>query len=216
VSVLAAEGGAVTRLRDLGVRTLGDLQVVPDDLLLAVFGAEGQRWASLARGVDQAGPRNQNTSPSQSVILVSWNGPLISREEISALIEGLAIRLVALCPGGGSSRTFWELVGRFPQGSRRVRILGSGDSTLAAWRSLLARLLHLLERQRQGLLGVELRGGPAATSAGSEQISLFPGSEAQVRLAAALERINRRCPGCLTSASEHLLFRKGVRWKCAS
>ncbi len=205
----------MTRLRNLGVRTLGDLQVVPDDLLLAVFGTEGKRWASLARGVDQAGPRNQITSPSQSIILVSWNGPLVSREEISALIEGLAIRLVALCPGGGASRTFWELVGRFPHGSRRVRASGSGDSTLAAWRSLLSHLLHLLERHRQGLLGLELRGGPSLASAGTGQINLFPACEAQVRLADALERINRRCPGSMTTASEHLLFRKGVRWECA-
>jgi nucleotidyltransferase/DNA polymerase involved in DNA repair len=214
--VLAPEGGAVTRLRDLGVRTLGDLQVVPDDLLQAVFGAEGKRWSSLARGEEQMDPRAQITSLSQSIILVSWNGPLVSREEISALIEGLAMRLVTLCPGGGASRTFWELVGRFPQGSRRVRAPGAGDSTLGSWRRLISRLLHLLERRRQGLLGVELRGGPSLASAGSGQISLFPASEAQVRLAVALERINRRCPGSLTTASEHLLFQKGIRWECAS
>ena len=56
IEFLPTTGGR--RLRQLGVRTLGDLQVVSADLLRVVFGPAGPRLSLAAAGIGKVAPRS--------------------------------------------------------------------------------------------------------------------------------------------------------------
>lgn len=218
VACLPARPGEVARLRRLGVQTCGDLQVVPPDLLKAVFGERGRELADEAAGrsgrslVRRDGVLREDVSGLELVAGVRLDRPLSAAGAGLALRRGLALRALALCPEGPGRRPLWRLTVMRPDRSLdQAAARGPDRSGWSAWTGLVDLLWERLPRRRTGLLGAELHASPPRP-AGPLQPALFPADEIDRRLAAVLARIRRGPGGAVAVAGEERLRAWGARW----
>lgn len=218
VIFLPGRRSVVNRLQQLGVRTFGDLQVVPPSLLRSVFGAGGLLLADEAwgrsTGFSTPDKRLPKGGPDELELVagVRLGRPVSSRRLSSAMCRGLAVRALTCCPGGPASRGRWRLTSVWSEGrhySSSVR--GPEPAGWKSWLGLVELLWRRLPCRRQGLLGLELRAetGPCSTFL---QGNLFPGDEADRRLAEAMGRLRRESDIRLGPACEDLLVSRGAVW----
>jgi len=177
-------------LAEFGVRTIGDLAALPNDLLARRFGRQGPVLAQRARGIDPAPVTAADPARSVShehTFDVDTADPEVLERTLLALSEGVASRLRA---GGVKARTIAVKVrdSSFTTVSRQRTLQEPTDQTevvFAAARDLAA---PQLTGGRVRLLGV------AASHLGDgEQMSLFSaGDERQRRVTEAADAIRRR------------------------
>jgi hypothetical protein len=218
VTWLPARTNEIARLQELGVRTFGDLQVVPRPLLKAVFGDRGPTLADEAAGRrgrplrGSEGKDRETASGLELVAGVRLSRPLASRSGLVALRKGLALRALALHPDEGNRRGTWRLSALRPGGGRDTAYArGPGGAGWTVWTGLLDLLWDRLPHRRTGLMGAELHATPRR-SGGPHQGSLFPEDQKDRRLALALAGIRRSGPGGVAVAGEELLVSWGARW----
>ena len=218
VDFLPGRRSAIIRLQKLGVRTFGDLQIVPRTLLGSVFGESGGRLADEAwgrvTGLSANGTRAAAGDPThlELVVGVRLARPVSSEQVGSALCRGLAVRALTLCPGGPASRGRWRLTGLWSTGRCGTSLRrGPEPSGWKSWLGLVDLLWRRLPLRRQGLLGLELR----AESPGAcpyLQGNLFPADEADNRLADVMRLSRRYSEAPLGLACEDLLVSRGAVW----
>lgn len=204
---------AVTALRRFGVRTLGELGAVPEQLLKATFGEEGAQLAREARAGDER-PLAGAPLAEGVVARARFRSPLAGRAGQSALRRALAVRALLACPEGPGGWLCWRLHARWGEGAEpaAVEAPGCGPPTLRAWLRLLEALWRRLPERRRGLLALELSAGPRRP-APPRQGDLFGDPEAgERRLAAGWAHWRARSPRGLYLACEELLLRWGVSW----
>lgn len=214
VSVLRDYPRITERLRSLGVRTLGDLQIVPEPLLKAVFGDAASRLLAEAAGCAEFEFHNTENSPEKLDLVAGLKlaRPLISPVGLAACGEGLAMRALARYPSGPRSCAFWRLKSRFSQQDTHAFQMRSEEGgTTGSWRRLLQSLLKKQGVHRQGVLSLELWAGPEVLHYGGQGV-LFAEDQQDEKLARALGQINKVCPGGISTASEQLLARWGICW----
>ena len=218
VKYLPGRRSVVNRLRQLGVRTFGDLQVVPRTLLRSVFGDSGPLLADQAWGRSTGFPLLDRHSPEggsidlELVVGVRLGRPVSSRRLRSALCRGLAVRALTHCPGGPSSRGRWRLTVQWSEGHHDSSSMRGPESAgWKSWLGLVEMLWRRLPYRRQGLLGVEL-SADTITSRPSLQGSLFPEDASDRRLAEVLGRVRRKTNTGLGPACEDLLNSRGATW----
>ncbi len=218
VNFLPGRRSVVNRLQQLGVRTFGDLQVVPRALLRSVFGDGGPLLADEAWGrstgipiLDRKSSKGGSTD-LELVVGVRLDRPVSSQRLSAALCRGLAVRALTHCPGGPSSRGRWRLTVLWSEGHHDSSSMRGPESAgWKSWLGLVEQLWRRLPYRRLGLLGVELS---AETSAGSLSVqgSLFPEDASDRRLAEVMGRIRRKSSTRLGPACEDLLDSRGVSW----
>ena len=218
VDFLPASPSVTRRLHQLGVRTLGDLQVVPPVLLNSIFGESGRRLAREAWGKPseltgkESGSRGGHSFPLELVVGVGLSRPVSSLPVGAALRRGLAVRALTRCPGGPASRGNWRLTGFWPESRRgSSTVPGPAHPGWKSWLGLVELLWRRLPHRRKGLVGLELRAQPSG-AAFSAQGNLFPDDEADCRLAEVMRRVRlTTCPR-LGPACEDLLSAWGAVW----
>lgn len=206
--------GLHDRLHLLGVHTLGDLQMVPQDLLLAVFGEEGRLLHRAAFGhEDWGGRKNRPDSRPVLVARARWPRPLDAPEVRQALWRGLALRGLTWSQTRPPGRYRWRLELRRAGGPRQKSTsVAEMPGDVGGWVALVTRLWQPLSQRRTGLLEVALFG--AVRGAGQDgQLDLFPDRNEAEELGRTLGRIRRRLDPHLRTAGEILLERWGVRWE---
>jgi len=218
VDFLPGERSVIRRLRQLGVRTLGDLQIFPKDLLRSVFGDRGTRLADEAWGrsteIHAPGETRSSTNPSslQLVVGVRLARPVSSFAIVSALRRGLSVRAMTLCQGSPGLRGRWRLTAIWPEGGAASSwITGPDHSGWKSWFGLVEYLWEKLPSRRKGLLGFELAAYPPSPGLAS-QGHLFPDDEADSRLAEVMRRSRLGSGPWLAPACEDLLGVWGVEW----
>jgi len=218
VDFLPGRRGVLSRLQQLGVRTLGDLQVVPRALLRSVFGADGPILADEAWGRASGFPAYDpgfsvgTSTELELVVGVRLARPVSSKRMISALCRGLAVRALTVCPGGPSSRGRWRLIAARPEGRHDSSLVrGPEPSGWKSWLGLVELLWRRLPFRRQGVLGMELRAEFPGTQP-YLQGNLFPGDEADRRLAEVMRQFRRKSDARLRPACEDLLVPQGAIW----
>lgn len=218
VGFLPARRSVVNRLRQLGVRTLGDLQVVPRNLLGSVFGSDGRRLAdeALGFGTGVVSENNKASSDSSSglelVVGVRLPRPVSCDRLVTALCRGMAVRALACCPGSPASRGRWRLTARWADGSRdSVTAAGPRTPGWQSWHGLVDQLWNKMPPRRQGLLGADLRA-EAPGKVPPRQGSLFAACEADGRLEDVLRLSGKQSTARLGPASEGLLVARGAIW----
>ncbi len=85
-----------TVLADYGVRTIGDLAALPDDILVRRFGRQGAVLAERARGVDPSpvsGVEPARSVSHEHTFDVDTSDPEVLERTLLALSEGVASRL---------------------------------------------------------------------------------------------------------------------------
>lgn len=218
VRFLPGRKSIIDRLRQLGVRSLGDLQVIPRDLLRSVFGEAGGGMVEEAWGREWPPPGlREDGSPSYSsrftlVAGVRLRCPLSEESVVTSLLRGLAVRALTQCPGGPVSRGRWRLTVFWPEGkSAHSSLKGGTHPGWNSWVGLLDLLWSRLQQRRKGLLGLELAAGPLGLPP-LAQGHLFPADVSDRRLAEAV-RLARHlsCKG-LGTASEELSRARGAVW----
>ena len=216
VRFLTGGSPVIYRLRQLGVRTLGDLQVVPRNLLRSVFGGAGVALADEAWGRESAitcgWGRDDKAAGPILVAGVRLPRPVSRETVVSALLRGLAVRALTRCPGGPVSRGRWRLTAFWPEnvtGQSTVR--GAEDRGLNCWLALVDLLWNRLPERRKGVLGLELAAGPPE-SAAMRQGELYPVDVADRRLAEAVRRARTVSEAGLGLACEDQLRRLGAVW----
>ncbi len=218
VKFLPGRRSVVNRLQQLGVRTLGDLQVVPRTLLRSVFGDGGrllsdEAWGKVT-GFAAHDKRSLKGDPNklELVVGVRLGRPISSHRLSSALCRGLAVRALTLCSGGPASRGRWQLTAVWSEGHHdSSSIRGPEPAGWKTWLGLVEMLWRRLPVRRQGLLGMELRAETSICSP-SLQGNLFPADEADRRLAEGMGRFRRKFDAKLGPASEDLLLSRGATW----
>ncbi len=213
ISVFPAARGVVSRLAQLGVRTLGDLQLVPGTLLRAVFGPGAESWPEQASGQPVAGEGEDGNpaTPPRLLVGVRLHHPASSPAHRQALLDGLAFRAMAVCPGGPAARLFWELEATIcGRGVRRVRRRGQGPASLAGWRDLLRHMAASLDWGRLAMQGLALWAGPPQAVSG--QMDLFPADRRQDRLTRALAGVNQGDRPLVAPGNQALLTPLGPAW----
>lgn len=214
VSCLPGARAETERLLRLGVRTLGDLQVVPRALLSAVFGQTGLDLADQAAGLGPGlgVPGGRPGSHAILVVGAGWHRPLTSPAALAALRRAVAIRALRQVPHRAAASGRWGLTARWSCGERTQTATGrlAGTGWLH-WRDLVERLWAKLPDRRRGLTGLELSCHGCGGS-GSGQGSLFAADAADGRLAEVIRRAGGKAEGGLGVASEELLSAMGIRW----
>jgi DNA polymerase-4 len=177
-------------LSELGVRTIGDLAALPDDLLARRFGTQGLVLKQRARGIDPS--RVTVADPARSVshehtFDVDTADPEVLERTLLALSEGVASRLRS---GGVRARTI------------AVKVRDSSFNTITRQRTLQeptdqTEIVYgaALDLARPHLRGVRVRLlGVAASHLGEgEQLGFFDASEERRRRATeAADEIRRR------------------------
>jgi len=165
-------------LAEYGVRTIGDLAALPDDLLARRFGRQGPVLAQRARGID-ASPVS-GADPARSVshehtFDVDTADIEALERTLLALSEGVAGRLRA---GGVKARTISVKVrdSSFRTISRQRTLLEPTDQTEVIFEAALDLARPQLKGIRVRLLGV------AATHLGDgEQMGLFSSEDERRR-----------------------------------
>ena len=218
VDFLPASLSVTRRLHQLGVRTLGDLQVVPSSLLKSIFGESGRRLAleawgrcteSTGRGSGKGGT---DSFPLELVVGVGLSRPVCSSPVGLALRRGLAVRALTSCTGGPASRGKWRLTGLWPESGRvSSTVQGPVHPGWKSWLGLVELLWRRLPRRRKGLVGLELRAQTFGAGF-SPQGNLFPDDEADCRLAEVMRRSRLTSGPRLGPACEDLLSAWGAVW----
>ena len=218
VDFLPTSPSVTRRLHQLGVRTLGDLQVVPSVLLKSIFGESGRRLALQAwgRSTESAGKEIgkgvAGSVPLELVVGVGLSRPVCSSPVGSALRRGLAVRALTSCPGGPASRGKWRLTGFWPESGRgSSTVQGPANPGWKSWLGLVELLWGRLPHRRKGLVGLELRAQPPGAAFPS-QGNLFPDDEADCRLAEVMRRARLTSVPRLGPACEDLLSARGAVW----
>ncbi len=209
IRVLNRSFHEVARLRSLGIHTLGDLQVLPENLLVAVFGANGSRLSKEAWGVHSGVRPGAYQEPgSQLVAQVLFATPLVSMVGEKALRRALALR--ALSKGVGVGR--WSLSVRWSSGAKAaVWLPGPGSGSWVAWLTLMDGLWDKLPAHRQGIRQLDLffqdRDGDRA-----QQMDLFEKPGGPVGLSRVIAQIRQKSDPSFAPASEALLAQWGPFW----
>jgi hypothetical protein len=203
----------VARLRLLGVRTLGDLQIIPRALLSAIFGQEAVVLLDAAQGSLACDLSRARHHRPEGCLLVgaSWRRPLAGSPFEQALRRALARRVMLLCGDGPGRWKSWTLRATW-DGGKTAMSTDTGRRTDAwpAWLALVEDLWRRLPSRRTGLVALELRGVRDGRTA--IQADLFF-DEAQERRSAFIKSW-RRLPGVpLSFASETLLHAWEIRWR---
>lgn len=218
LAALPVHRRSLDRLRELGVYTLGDLQVIPRDLLKAVFGTAGLELAALASGGGmppdgQADGGDGSPGPGRLVIGARLSRPLDDDLVLRALLQGLALRALGRERDRAGPATRWDLVAGYSGGeSGQAHRLGPARDGYRSWQALMGDLWRRLGSRRRGLLSLDLYARHGAGEAGARQGALFGEDRNDARLAAAIDRVAAEWPGSLVPASEGLLKAWGVRW----
>jgi hypothetical protein len=203
---------AVRTLRRFGVRTLGDLQVVPRTLLMATLGGEtGEQLAAEARG-EAWRPLKGRRPEARTVVAARMQRPLTGVRAETALRRALAVRALVICPAGPGAWDSWELRVRWGEDVEQgARAPGVGDGTFAAWLELVEDLWCRLPTRRRGVMSVRLLAGSARPPQ-PVQGCLFREAAQAERLSAVWRRLRHDAVGPLFLASEVLLTGWGIRW----
>jgi DNA polymerase IV len=177
-------------LAEYGVTTIGDLQALPDDLLLRRFGNQGPVLAARARGIDgspvSAGEAAKSVSHEHTFDVDTKDLETIERT-LLALSEGVAGRLRA---GRVKAGTIGVKVrdSDFTTITRQRRLAQPTDLTETIWQTALA-----LARPEVRGIRVRLLGVAATQLTEPQQLSLFgDGDERQRRAVEAADRIRER------------------------
>ncbi len=177
-------------LSEFGVRTIGDLAAIPDDVLVRRFGRQGPLLAQRARGVDPS-PVSA-AEPARSVSHEhTFDVDTADVEELErtllGLSEGVARRLRA---GGVRARTVAVKVrdSSFTTITRQRTLQEPTDQTEVIFEAALA-----LARPRFRGIRVRLLGVSASHLGSGEQMPLFDAADERRRRAtAAADEIRRR------------------------
>ncbi len=177
-------------LSDFGVRTIGDLAALPDDLLARRFGKQGPQLAQRARGVDPSPVSGSDPARSVShehTFDIDTADPEVLERTLLALSEGVAGRLRA---GGVKARTIAVKVrdSSFTTVSRQRTLQEPTDQTEV----IFAAARDLARPQLRGIR-VRLLGVGASHLGDGEQMSLFSAEDERRRRATeAADAIRRR------------------------
>jgi DNA polymerase-4 len=176
-------------LAEFGVRTIGDLAGLPDDLLARRFGKQGPVLADRARGIDPSPVSTGDSARSVShehTFDVDTSDPETLERTLLALAEGVAGRLRG---GGVKARTV------------AVKVRDSGFNTVSRQRTLqeptdqtevlFAAAVDLAGPQMKGVR-VRLLGVAASHLGDGEQMSMFAGDERKRRATQATDEIRNR------------------------
>jgi DNA polymerase-4 len=178
------------RLAEYGVRTIGDLAALPDDLLARRFGRMGPLLALRARGIDPApvlGVEPARSVSHEHTFDVDTSDPEVLERTLLALSEAVAGRLRA---GRVVARTVGVKVrdAAFVTTTRQRTLAEPTDETDAVFRAAL-------ELARPQLRGIKVRllGVAASHLEAPQQLVLFAGTDARRRRATeAADAIRRR------------------------
>jgi DNA polymerase-4 len=177
-------------LGELGVRTIGDLAGLPDDVLRRRFGRTGPVLALRARGIDPApvsGAEPARSVSHEHTFDVDTADPEILERTLLALSEGVAGRLRA---GQVKARTVAVKVrdSSFHTVSRQHTLPQPTDQT-----DVLFRAARELARPQLSGIRVRLLGVAASGLGDGEQLALFSESDDRRRRATeAADAIRRR------------------------
>ena len=180
---------AAKRLSALGIITVRDLNKVPGERLSAEFGASGDLWSQLARGIDsrEVIADHQAKSLSHEVTFAEdINDEAALRATLTSLVENAAARLRAAELRAGTVQLKIRHCD-FTTRSRSRSFVAPTQSTAVFLRTA-ARLLTTYRRQYRSavrLLGVGL-GGCRAAPTQSDLFSEF------AALDSVADSINRR------------------------
>ncbi len=178
-------------LSELGVRTIGDLAALPDDLLARRFGTQGLVLKQRARGIDPSPVTVADPARSVShehTFDVDTADPEVLERTLLALSEGVASRLRS---GGVRARTIAVKVrdSSFTTITRQRTLQEPTDQTEVVFGAALDLARPHLRGVRVRLLGV------AASHLGEgEQLGFF---DAVRRAPASRDRGGRRDPSSL-------------------
>lgn len=182
----------VARLQQLGVRTLGDLQAVPANLLAATFGGVGVALAAAAQGraLERLQPDRHRRPEDSVVVRARWRRPLSGAPLESALRRAVARRAMLACAGGPGCWQSWCLRGTWAGGGQATATLpGRGADTWPAWLDLVEQLWRRQPVRRRGLVALELRAGRRCPDPGQGDLFPDPEREHALALAAGWRRI---------------------------
>jgi DNA polymerase-4 len=176
-------------LTDYGVRTIGDLAALPDDLLTRRFGRQGAALAARARGIDPspvAGGEAARSVSHEHTFDVDTSDPDVLERTLLALSEGVASRLRA---GEVRARTVAVKVrdSSFVTTSRQRTLVEPTDETEVLFRSAL----ELARPQMRGIR-VRLLGVAASHLGEGQQLALFDENDRRRRATRAADEIRRR------------------------
>ncbi len=165
-------------LREYGVRSIGDLAHLPEDLLVRRFGKHGASLAERARGVDAeavTGPGPAKSISHEHTFTVDTS----DREEIERTLLGLAEGVTGRLRAAGlrSSTVVVKIRDdRFRTITRQRSLAEPTDLTEPIWKAVLELARPELRGKRIRLLGV------AAHQLGErEQLGLFGQGEGETR-----------------------------------
>ena len=185
-------------LADYGVRTIGDLALLPEDLLQRRFGSMGPVLAARARGIDPtpvgAGDVAKSVSHEHTFDRDTNDWEVIDRT-LLALAEGVAGRLRA---GSVKAGTIGVKVrdSSFETHTRQRTLPEPTDQTDHIWRTA-----QDLARPSVRGIHVRLLGVAATHLTDREQLALFGGDLRQQRATKATDEIRRRFgPQAITRA----------------
>jgi DNA polymerase IV len=167
-------------LTDYGVRTIGDLATLPDDVLARRFGRQGPVLAQRARGIDPSPVSGGEAAKSVShehTFDVDTSDPDVLERALLALSEGVAGRLRR---GRVTARTISVKVrdSAFVTTTRQRTIDQPTDQTDQIWHTAVELARPLLRGIRVRLLGVG-----ASHLEESEQMALFGATDERRRQA---------------------------------
>ncbi len=210
IQVLSTHFREVPRLRSLGVRTLGDLQLLPKTLLFAVFGAVGHRLNEEAWGLHPDISAVLCSQPDQLLVAqIHFTKPLVSLEGEKALRQALAMR--ALSRGAGCGR--WFLSVRWSSGARAsVSHQSPTTESWSAWLALMEGLWAKLPSHRQGIVQLKLLFQGLEGDI-SQQMLLFENPAGSPDLSLAMAQIRQKVDPSFAPASEALLQEWGGCWE---
>jgi DNA polymerase-4 len=177
-------------LADYGVRTIGDLAALPDDVLRRRFGRQGPVLAARAKGIDTSAVAASEPARSVShehTFEVDTARPEELERTLLALADGVARRLRA---GDVRARTVSVKVrdSAFVTVSRQRTLHVPTDDTETLFRAALA-----LARPQWRGIRVRLLGLAASGLEGGEQLSMFGEADERRRsVARAADDIRRR------------------------
>ena len=177
-------------LAEFGVRTIGDLAALPEDLLARRFGRQGPLLAQRAQGID--GSPVSGGDPARSVshehtFDIDTADPEVLERTLLALSEGVASRLRA---GGVKARTIAVKVrdSSFHTISRQRTLAEPTDQT----EDVFAAALELARPQLKGVR-VRLLGVGASHLGQGQQMGLFAAEDERRRKATeAADAIRKR------------------------
>ena len=178
------------RLAEFGVRTIGDLAALPEDLLARRFGRMGPVLAQRARGIDTSpvsGAEPARSVSHEHTFDVDTADPEVLERTLLALSEGVAARLRA---GGVKARTIAVKVrdSSFSTVTRQRTLPEPTDQTEAVFEAAQELARPQLKGIRVRLLGV----GASHLGEGG-QLSMFAATdERKAKATAAADGIRRR------------------------